>query len=287
MVETQRLRQLADLLDREGCADTLTARLVRAGQAIAGGDNVNVVAGLYTANVATDTVGGAEVQRIKPVWGTDGIGTDVSAAAPLPVIQTGALPALSAGSAVIGAVLQSGVWTTRIQDSTGGALGSTTGALDVHIKSTAVGSTVITENGVVTGGQNNIVPVVTMPYTFDPASGNWTRVGAATFYSADLDETEEDVKTTACRLYGYSWGNTTASVRYIHFWNGTAASVTPGVTPVAYSIMCPPSQTGHLWMGGDGPAFTTALSTGATSAFDGTGALAGVNEVILAVWTKP
>ena len=35
--------------------------------------------------VATDDVGGFQYQRIKPVWGSDGIATDVSPTTPLPV----------------------------------------------------------------------------------------------------------------------------------------------------------------------------------------------------------
>lgn len=42
--------------------------------------------------VATDDIGGVHYQRTKPVWGADGVATDVSAANPLPVrrsIDTG------------------------------------------------------------------------------------------------------------------------------------------------------------------------------------------------------
>src|SRR5262249_42175090 len=40
-----------------------------------------------------DDVGGVQFQRVKVVWGADGVGNDTSAANPLPVVQTGALPA--------------------------------------------------------------------------------------------------------------------------------------------------------------------------------------------------
>lgn len=48
-------------------------------------DNVAITPGLGTS-IATDTVGGVDYQRIKPVFNADGVmPTDVSAVAPLPV----------------------------------------------------------------------------------------------------------------------------------------------------------------------------------------------------------
>jgi hypothetical protein len=48
-------------------------------------DNVNVTAGSGTIIATDDIGGGVQVQRIKPVWGVDGVGTDTSATNPLPV----------------------------------------------------------------------------------------------------------------------------------------------------------------------------------------------------------
>lgn len=42
------------------------------------------------ATVATDEVSGLHYQRIKPVWGADGVVTDVSADTPMPTDDTGA-----------------------------------------------------------------------------------------------------------------------------------------------------------------------------------------------------
>lgn len=47
---------------------------------------------------ATDEINGVDYPRTKVVWGVDGVATDVSAAAPLPVVQTGT-PALPTGAA--------------------------------------------------------------------------------------------------------------------------------------------------------------------------------------------
>lgn len=53
-------------------------------------DNVAITAGSGTS-IATDTIGGAEYQRIKIVHGADGVNAgDVATGNPLPVVQTGA-----------------------------------------------------------------------------------------------------------------------------------------------------------------------------------------------------
>lgn len=62
-------------------------------------DNVEISAGTGTTIAADDVGGGVLVQRVKVTWGADGTANDASAANPLPVVQTGALPA---GTAAIG-----------------------------------------------------------------------------------------------------------------------------------------------------------------------------------------
>lgn len=55
-------------------------------------DNVPITSGTGT-NIATDDIGGVHFQRIKPVVGADGVGVDVSAAAPMPVTKAGSTTA--------------------------------------------------------------------------------------------------------------------------------------------------------------------------------------------------
>lgn len=51
-------------------------------------DNVAITAGSGTT-IATDDIGsGVQVQRVKPVWGADGTGTDTQISNPLPVQGT-------------------------------------------------------------------------------------------------------------------------------------------------------------------------------------------------------
>lgn len=52
-------------------------------------DNLSTAAG----NVATDDIGGFHYQRVKVTHGIDGVAADASSSNPLPVVQTGALPA--------------------------------------------------------------------------------------------------------------------------------------------------------------------------------------------------
>jgi hypothetical protein len=49
-------------------------------------DNVAITAGSGTA-IATDTIGGAEYQRMKPAWGVDGTAVDTSDTNPLPTVS--------------------------------------------------------------------------------------------------------------------------------------------------------------------------------------------------------
>jgi hypothetical protein len=237
--------------------------------------------------ILTEQTGGSSgphAQRTKIVWGTTGVQTEVSAASPLPVLQTGALPALTAGSAVIGGVTQSGAWTARLLDAAGNAITSTSGAVDVNVKTTAVGSAVATESGTLTLGQANVALVQGLPYTF--TGGDYTRAGATPWQTNDLDESSEQVKSTAGVVYGFSWVNTHATLwRYIKWYN--VASPTVGTTPTAFVSWMKPNTEGHLWCGPPGIGFTTAISVAATGGFADTDVVApGTNEVALTVWRK-
>lgn len=61
-------------------------------------DNVVANPGVGGATFAADDVGGIMYPRSKLVWGADGTATDASAAAPLPVVQTGALAVSGSGT---------------------------------------------------------------------------------------------------------------------------------------------------------------------------------------------
>lgn len=97
----------------------------------------------------------------------------------------------------------------------------------------------------------------------------------------DVDETEDDIKTSAGNLYGYYFANLHAtSWRYLKLYNATAANTTVGTTTPLMTIPLPPNSAGHISF----PvpiAFSTALCVAATTAVadNDTGA-PGANEVV-------
>jgi hypothetical protein len=91
-----------------------------------------------------------------------------------------------------------------------------------------------------------------------------TQGGLSIFRSLDLDETEEDVKTSAGQLYGYYFYNAAASLRYLKFYNATAANVTVGTTTPVLTIPVPPTTAGHVEFS-QGIPFSTAISAAVTT----------------------
>lgn len=114
--------------------------------------------------------------------------------------------------------------------------------------------------------------------------------GASVFRSIDLDETEEEVKATAGQVYGYYFANLSGALRYLKFYNATAASTTVGTTTPVLTLPLPYSASnaacGHVSF----PvpvAFSTAITVAVTTglADNDTGA-PGANDVVLNVFYK-
>ncbi len=77
-------------------------------------DNVEISAGTGTS-IAADAVGSVYYQRVKLTYGADGTCSDVNSGSPLPVVQTGEIPA---GTATIGNTKDAGVsWSASQQYS--------------------------------------------------------------------------------------------------------------------------------------------------------------------------
>lgn len=117
-----------------------------------------------------------------------------------------------------------------------------------------------------------------------------TTGGCSVFRSLDLDETEEEVKATAGQVYGYYFANLSGALRYLKFYNATAANVTVGTTTPVLTLPLPYSASnaacGHVSF----PvpvAFGTAISVAVTTglADNDTGA-PGANDVVLNVFYK-
>lgn len=96
-----------------------------------------------------------------------------------------------------------------------------------------------------------------------------TTGGVSVYRSIDLDETEEDVKTSAGTLYFIHAVNLTASVIYLKFYNATAATVVVGTTTPVLTFPVPTQGTtggaGFVLNVPQGIAFSTAICMAATT----------------------
>lgn len=117
-----------------------------------------------------------------------------------------------------------------------------------------------------------------------------TTGGCSIFRSLDLDETEEDIKTSAGQIYGVWVTNLATSTRFVKFYNATAANVTVGTTAPVITLPVPGNSSDDvtgLFSSTMGIQFDTAISAAATTgiADSDTGA-PGANEVVLNVFYK-
>ena len=125
-------------------------------------------------------------------------------------------------------------------------------------------------------------------WTTPTASANG---GLSIFRSLDIDETEEDVKTSAGTIYGMWVTNTATSTRFVKFYNATAANVTVGTTTPVITIGIPGNSSddvsGSFGPGGIGIGFSTAICVAATTAAadNDTGA-PSAGDVIINVFYK-
>lgn len=111
-----------------------------------------------------------------------------------------------------------------------------------------------------------------------------TSGGLTIFRSIDLDESEEDVKTSAGQLYGYYIFNAAAATRYVKFYNATAANTTVGTTTPVLTIPLPAGAAANVEFT-QGIAFSTAICAAATTglADNDTGA-PSANDVIVNIF---
>lgn len=115
-----------------------------------------------------------------------------------------------------------------------------------------------------------------------------TAGGLSIFRSIDLDESEEDVKTSAGQVYGVWVSNLATTTRFVKFYNATATSVIVGTTTPVITLPIPGNSSDDvtgLFSSTMGIAFSTAICVAATTgvADNDTGA-PGANEVIINVF---
>ena len=144
-------------------------------------------------------------------------------------------------------------------------------------------------------GTNNIgdVDVLTLPAI--PAGTNTigavnvkpaTSGGLSIFRSLDLDETEEEIKSTAGQVYGYYIYNKAATAIYVKFYNATAANVTVGTTTPVLTIGIPAGSGANVeWT--NGIAFSTAITIAATTGVaDNDTTAPAANDIVANIFYK-
>jgi hypothetical protein len=125
-------------------------------------DNVTITAGSGTS-IATDDIGGAHYQRVKPAFGVDGSAVDVSASNPLPIAAYGELvEAIEALRMAVQALLRSGVGLSTMDPATGRLRVDVAQATAANLNTTATiaSGTVTTVSTVTNQSQMGGLPAV-------------------------------------------------------------------------------------------------------------------------------
>lgn len=154
---------------------------------------------------------------------------------------------------------------------------SATGSISAKLR--FIASTGIPITGTVTVGSH----AVTNAGTFAVQE-----TGTVTAYkNLDCDESEDDIKTSAGTLYWIHVVNLANAVRYIKFYNATAANTTVGTTTPVLTFPIPTMGDTNgagftLSFGPKGVAFSTAICVAATTGLaDNNSGAPGANEVVL------
>lgn len=232
--------------------------------------NLNVTAALAAG---TNNIGDVDVLSVVPGTGATALGKAIDSVA-------GATDTVVA----IAAVRDDALTTLTPADGDYVPLRtSSTGALHVNVASGGIAG--IADDAAFTPGTSEVLPVglqadETAPDSVDEGDIGCPRMtldrkqivtprphasgGLSIFRSLDLDETEEDIKTSAGQLYGYYFYNAAASARYLKFYNATAANVTVGTTTPVLTIPVPATTAGHVSFE-HGIAFGTAISAAVTT----------------------
>lgn len=110
--------------------------------------------------------------------------------------------------------------------------------------------------------------------------------GLSIFRTLDADETEEDVKTSAGKLYGWYIYNDGAAEVYVKFYNATAANTTVGTTTPILTIPIPAGSAANVEFT-NGIAFGTALCIAATTGVaDNDTTAPAANQVVANIFYK-
>lgn len=98
--------------------------------------------------IATDDIAGVQYQRVKPVWGTDGIANDVNANTPLPIQAVGELMEAIEAMRMAIVSLQKSIGMAQVNPLTGRMLVDGSGVTQpVSGTVTATGTIAATQSG--------------------------------------------------------------------------------------------------------------------------------------------
>jgi hypothetical protein len=107
-----------------------------------------------------------------------------------------------------------------------------------------------------------------------------TGEGYSVYKTLDLDESEEEVKASAGKIYGYFFTNQTSSTRYIKFYDNTAAGTTVGTTTPLFTIPLEADQAAHIEWGKGIPCATGICIAATTGLADNDTGAPGAADVV-------
>lgn len=242
---------------------------------------------LTTADL--DTGAGTDTRAVVGlVYGANGGGVLVSTTNPLPVGDNGG--SITVDNAGTFAVQENGAALTALQKIDDPVLVDKA-AFTSGTSSVSMSGFVVDEVSTDNASEGNaaaarITPDRKLIVTPQPHTAG----GLSIFRSLDLDETEEDVKTSPGCVYGVWVTNTATSTRWVKFYNDTAANVVVGATTPVITFGVPGNTSDDIsgvFASTHGIQFSTAICVAATTgvADTDTGAPA-VNDVIINIFYK-
>jgi hypothetical protein len=234
------------------------------------------------SNFAMDTETVGTVSVVHPIskieWGPEDAFTLVNTGtASLPMQGAAAENAAVAGNPVL---------VAGRYDSSARTLGNgDAGAVALDASGQILVSGTLTVGNTVTVASHAVTNAGTFAVQPAPAASG----GLTISRQIDVDETEDEISSSACQLYFISAQTIDATPLYLHFYNATAASVTVGTTTPLMTFIVPAQSDGNaaglIVEVSMGIPFSTALSIAATTTVGGTTG-PGANECIVTVGYK-
>lgn len=130
------------------------------------------------------------------------------------------------------------------------------------------------------------IPRMTLDRQIRVVEGVATAGGCSFYKTIDLDETEEEVKSSAGQIYGWFVSNRATAERFVKFYNNTAAGTVVGTTVPDWTINLQPGQAANVTFP-MGIAMSTGITIAATTGIGDADATApGANDVVAIVWYK-